>query len=114
MNKKIVNLTLPLVTEAVEDILVTYPKYPYQELFTPSGLRQELIAYVLSRIPNTFTVVEEKHSFSANPTQLLLDSKQQLQIENLIHIGIRDVLHLYSRKHYYIPSLDGSVSMTSN
>lgn len=43
MEKTLVNLTLAVVTEEVENILDSYPRYPYQEAFSPSGLRQDLI-----------------------------------------------------------------------
>jgi hypothetical protein len=40
MQKNLVNMTLALVAEEVEIILGSYPKYPYQEAFSPWGLRQ--------------------------------------------------------------------------
>lgn len=103
MNKQIINLTLPVVIEEIEHILVTYPRYPYQEAFSAAGLRQDLIAYVLSRVPNTYTVVEETQS-SSNPTLLpCYSSERLLDIEHWIHLGIRDVLHVYNRSNSYMP-----------
>ncbi len=38
MQKNLVNITLAVVTEEVEMILESYPKHPYQQAFSPSGL----------------------------------------------------------------------------
>ncbi|AFZ18846.1 hypothetical protein [Allocoleopsis franciscana] len=103
MSKQLVNLTLPVVTEEIENILETYPAHPYQQVFSAAGLRQDLIAYVLSRVPNTYTVIEETQS-SLNPTLLPhYSSERLLNIEHWIHLGIRDVLHVYNRSNCYMP-----------
>jgi len=104
MVKTLMNLTLPLVIEEIDKIVNTYPEYPYRIAFSPAGLRQDLLAYVLSRIPNTYTVVEET-SNSSNSTVIPRCSREQrLQIEHMIHLGIRDVLHVYNRPHFNMPS----------
>lgn len=53
----IINITLPVIIEKIKNILEIYPEYPYQQTFSSSGLRQDLIAYVLSRVSNTYTVL---------------------------------------------------------
>lgn len=103
MQKTLVNHTLSIVTEEVEIILESYPKYPYQQAFSPSGLRQDLIAYVLSRVPNTYTAIEASESVSNQTGQVRCSSEQLLHIENLIHTGIRDVLHSDRKRDYRVP-----------
>lgn len=103
MDKTLVNLTLGVVTEEVENILDSYPRYPYQEAFSPSGLRQDLIAYVLSRIPNTYTVIAPFDSLLNKNVQVRCSSEQLLHIENLIHTGISDVLHSYDKIDHRTP-----------
>lgn len=103
MQKTLVNLTLSVVTEEVEIILESYPKHPYQQAFSPSGLRQDLIAYVLSRVPNTYTAIEASESVSNQRVQVRCSSEQLLHIEKLIHTGIRDVLHSYHSIDYRVP-----------
>jgi hypothetical protein len=49
MNKQLINVTLSVVTEEIEHILETYPKYPYQQAFSAFELRQDLIAQDLRR-----------------------------------------------------------------
>jgi hypothetical protein len=114
MQKTLVNLTLIVVTEEIEIILESYPKHPYQQAFSPSGLRQDLIAYVLSRVPNTYTAIEASESVSKQAVQVRCSSEQLLNIENLIHTGIRDVLHSYHRIDYCLPKTVSSGAKVSN
>jgi hypothetical protein len=105
---------LIVVTEEIEIILESYPKHPYQQAFSPSGLRQDLIAYVLSRVPNTYTAIEASESVSKQAVQVRCSSEQLLNIENLIHTGIRDVLHSYHRIDYCLPKTVSSGAKVSN
>jgi hypothetical protein len=106
MSKQLINLTLSIVTEEIEHILETYPKYPYQQAFSASELRQDLIVYVLSRVPNQYAVVEE-NQFSLSPTLLSRHSSERLlNIEHWIHRGIRDVLHVHNKSNCYIAALN--------
>ena len=100
MHKNLVNITLVTVTEEVEIILESYPKYPYQEAFLPSGLRQDLIAYVLSRVPNKYIAIDSGESVWNHTVQVRCSSDQLLHIENLIHTGIRDLVHSYQKVDY--------------
>lgn len=97
MTKILVNITLAIVTEEIDNILETYPKYPYQEAFAPSGLRQDLIAYVLNHIPNKYRAIEESSVHSPQTIPLICSAEQQIHIENLIHRGINDVLEKYNK-----------------
>lgn len=97
MEKKLLNLTLPVVIEEIEAILETYPKYPYQQAFSLTELRQDLIAYVLSRVPNKYTVVEGTETLEKSILSLPYPSKMLLDIEHYIHLGIRDILHIYNQ-----------------
>ncbi|MEC4879993.1 MAG: hypothetical protein SAL70_01415 [Scytonema sp. PMC 1070.18] len=83
----VINLTHQSVVKEIESILDNYPYYPYQKAFTIPDLRQELISYVLSRIPCYHTMASENTDWlSYNlPRQPLA---QQLHLENLIHQGI--------------------------
>ncbi|WP_293128583.1 hypothetical protein [Microcoleus sp. bin38.metabat.b11b12b14.051] len=99
MPKNLVNITLGAVIEEVEMILESYPKYPYQQAFSHSGGRQDLIAYVLSRVPNKYMAIDSGES--ANQTvQFRCSSEQLMQIENLIHTGIGDLMHRYPKVDY--------------
>jgi hypothetical protein len=111
MSQQLLNLTLPVVIEEIEHILATYPKYPYQQAFSDSGLRQNLVAYVLKHVPNQYAVVEETQSYSNTQLLALCSSERLLNIEHWIHLGIRDLLHVYNRSNCYLPQ---TVSCTSS
>ena len=100
MQKYLVNITLIVVTEEVEIILESYPKYPCQQAFLPSGLRQDLIAYVLSRIPNRYSAIDYGESLSNQIVPVRCSSEQLLHIENLIHTGIRELFDSYQQINY--------------
>lgn len=103
MPKNLVNITLGVVTEEVEIILESYPKYPYQQAFSYSDLRQDLIAYVLSRVPNKYIAIDSGESVWNQTAQVRCSSEQLLHIENLIHTGIRDLVHRYQKIDYRVP-----------
>lgn len=91
MFKTVVNLTQQAVITEIENVLDTYPCHPYQRAFAISDLRQELIAYVLNRIPCVYHAVDsEQKTISFN--YQLPNVQQQLQLENLIHRGIYSIL----------------------
>lgn len=87
MAQKIINLTLPVVIQEIEDIFDDCFYHPYQQAFAIPELRQKLIAYVLSRIRNRYVVIEEQATISNN-----LCSQERLHIETVIQSGIRQVL----------------------
>jgi len=91
MSKTLVNITIPLVIQEMEDILVTYPHHPYQEAFAHPDFRQSLMAYVLNRIPNHYITVseEEKHTRLDYLHHL---AENSLHIEAIIHQGIEKIL----------------------
>ncbi|MFB2937445.1 hypothetical protein ACE1B6_19530 [Aerosakkonemataceae cyanobacterium BLCC-F154] len=99
MEKQLFNLTLPIVIEEIENILATYPISPYQKLFSVNGLRQDLVAYVLSRVPNKYAVLEATETFPHQSLFPPYSSKQLLYIEHYIHLGIRELFNLYSKNN---------------
>lgn len=94
--KTVVNLTQQSVIGEIESVLDTYPYHPYQQAFAIPDLRQELIAFVLSRIPCFYSAMSNgqipladaekgnllNYKFSRKPLE------QQLHLQNLIHQGI--------------------------
>jgi hypothetical protein len=70
-------------------LLHSYPYYPYQRAFSAPGLRQKLIAYVLSRVPSLYGVIEAQ---AAATEDLYCPPDQRQQIETLIHRGIQHLL----------------------
>ena len=92
MSHKLTNLTLPIVTQEIEDVLEEYPEHPYQSAFLMPELRQQLIAYVLSQMPNRYEVkgIEK----SSNNAQARHSSflQQRLRMGMIIRGGILHIL----------------------
>lgn len=65
MAHALVNLTLPVVMQEIEDVLDEYPEDPYQSAFSIPELRQKLIAQVLSHFPNPHVVEGRQEAFEA-------------------------------------------------
>lgn len=91
MSKKIVNLTSTVVAEEIETVLDTYPHHPYQQAFAIPDIRQKLTVYVLSRVRNLYTVVEEAQEISRSPN-LCNSLEQRSSIEPLVRHGIQHIL----------------------
>jgi hypothetical protein len=98
MSKTIVNLTLPIVIQEIEDILEKYPHSPYQETFANPNYKQTLVAYILSRVPNCYVTVEEERK--EEEVQLVSNKSdswrcsltEKLDMEMIIHQGIDKIM----------------------
>jgi hypothetical protein len=94
--KTVVNLTRESVIREIESVLDTYAYHPYQETFAIPELRQELIVFVISRIPCFYNVEFDREFPLQNIMKdCQIDQKfprspleQKLHIQNLIHQGI--------------------------
>lgn len=94
MSTKIINLTFSVVTASIEHILSNYPEEPYQKAFDRGILRQELIAYVLSRVPNKYIIQEEGKNMA--PIHSQISWEVQVPIELMVHQGIQEVFEEYA------------------
>ncbi|MBI4785315.1 MAG: hypothetical protein HY785_29005 [Oscillatoriophycideae cyanobacterium NC_groundwater_1537_Pr4_S-0.65um_50_18] len=95
MPKSVVNLTKLVVDAEIEQILDTCYHPPYRNIFATLELRQELVAYVLTRTRNVHITVEqgEESRLSVETMPYLTEAK--LQIEEFIHHGIHEILQRY-------------------
>ncbi|AUT01096.1 hypothetical protein CLI64_12165 [Nostoc sp. CENA543] len=92
----LVKLTQESVVGEIENVLDTYSYYPYQQAFAIPDLRQELITFVVNRIPcfhSAFSPAQpEAQSCDQDSVfnQKLPRSplEQKLHLQNLIHQGI--------------------------
>jgi hypothetical protein len=88
--KTVVKLTSQSVAGEIEKVLDTYAYNPYQQAFAIPDLRQELLDYVVSRIPSIDSdyVVEKgciNYKFPRNPLEV------ELHLQNLINQGIYSI-----------------------
>lgn len=56
----VVNLTQQSIVGEIESVLNTYPSHPYQQAFAIPDLRQELITFVLNRIPSFYSIMSDE------------------------------------------------------
>ena len=92
MSFDLINLTLPLVIQEIEDVLNEYPEHPYQSAFSIHEFRQKLIAHVLSQVPNQYAISGEQTS-ARKPSPLhssLL--AERMYLETIVRGGILHIL----------------------
>lgn len=93
MPQTIVNFALPVVTERIDEVLASYPVYPYQHAFSAPERRQKLAAYVLSRIPGYYVTMDQAAACSLESPRSCYTPEQHQQIEQLIRQGIEHLLN---------------------
>jgi len=91
MSHGLINLTLPVVIQEIEDVLNEYPEHPYQRVFSMPELRQKLIAYVLSQVPNRYVVEGMQETFIKPKVHPSARLQERLHMGTIIRGGI---LHL--------------------
>ncbi|MEH2381725.1 MAG: hypothetical protein V7K27_23035 [Nostoc sp.] len=92
MSHTLINLTLPIVIQEIENVLDEYPEHPYQLAFSIHELRQKLIAHILSHVPNRY-VVEGVQELSSTPkSRYSLPLQERIQIETVVHGSILHIL----------------------
>jgi len=105
----LINQTQSIIQRKINEVLETYPHHPYQQIFAHPDHRQELVAYVLNRIPSIYTSVDTTSpEFTlASPTAILVN------VETTIHRGISQLLRGQSLEHK-VPSISDPSLMASN
>nr|WP_228035796.1 late competence development ComFB family protein [Oculatella sp. LEGE 06141] len=83
---------MPIIAEAIEDVLEVYPQAAYRQMFASRDARQDLIAYVLSRFPSTYAVMEDELVLE-NITTPYCSQEQRMKLEALIHQAIQYYSH---------------------
>ena len=87
MSKTLFNVTMLLVQEETEDVLAEQPS-AVREAFVRNDLYQDLLAYVLSRVPNVYRAIDKGEETSIK-SQLITDSaRRKLDRETVICQGV--------------------------
>jgi hypothetical protein len=92
MSKTIVNQTLPLIMGEIEETLETFPHHPHQQLFANPDMRQDLLAYVLTRIQSNYIAVEEISYHKVKATSQRPSDELKSHMDDLIRQGIHEIL----------------------
>jgi hypothetical protein len=95
MAKTIVNLTLPIVIEEIEQVLDEVDNQFYRQTFSIPDLHQELVVYVLSRIRNRYSAVDQPEDAIAVAGSLSACVEERLKIDDLAFQGIHHILQLH-------------------
>lgn len=84
MTKTLINLTLAIVKEEAELLAEYCPNPIYQDVLGNPATKQELMTYVLSRVPNTYVLTAEPTTLSARGQT----TAYRLHIETLLKQGM--------------------------
>ncbi|BAU11637.1 hypothetical protein LEP3755_21370 [Leptolyngbya sp. NIES-3755] len=91
MSKTIVNLTQHSMMQAIERALEQCPHYPHQQAFAQPDLRQQLLVWVLNRVPNVF-MLHESPEATPMPSDPSNCREQQSCIDFVVRQGIQEIL----------------------
>jgi hypothetical protein len=89
MDMTLINLTLLKVNGEIENFLgKIYPVATYQKILRNPQLRQKLLAYILSRIPNRYAAFHSEKIISISPEPLSFSTGEKLEIKQLVQQGV--------------------------
>ena len=113
MTQAIVNITLPLIKNKTEEILRAYPRSPYQQLFSETAWYEQLVAYVVRRMPVEYIATENK-ACSVDMPATCFSQEQHQQVDRLINEGIQHLAsHYEARKDKIAANANDGVSSLS-
>lgn len=92
MSHGLINLTLPVVIQEIENVLDDYPKHPYQTAFAMPELYQKLLAHILSNVPNQYVVEEAKELVGKLKVRSSSPLQERLRMEMVIRASILHIL----------------------
>ena len=87
----LVNLTLPKVIRAIDEVLKDYPE-THQSAFEVHPIRQKLIAHILSLVPNDYTVEGEVGPFTNLNRVYMSPLAERLHLEMIVRGSILHIL----------------------
>lgn len=92
MSKTIINVTHYPIVQEIERVLEQYPDHPYQQAFAHPERHQQLVVWVLNRVPSVFVVAEETEDAIVHPDYAPYCSDQSSCMERVIREGIQEIL----------------------
>jgi hypothetical protein len=89
MDITIINMTFLKVNGELEKLSThIYPTSTYQKILRNPQLRQKLLAFVLSRIPNHYVAFSTDKIISISPESLNGNHSQRQELKKLIQQGV--------------------------
>jgi hypothetical protein len=92
MEKTIDALMLSVVNKSLNQVLETYPDYPYQKALNNPEFRRHLITRVLSQLSNWHPSEEQKEKAASSSDHLQLSPEDKIHIQNLIRQEIAYII----------------------
>lgn len=92
MSKILMNLTLPIIVEEINNVLATETYYSQYRIFSVPDLRQKLISYTLNHVRTRYReidrTVQSEQKLRSQPSSL----EEHLQIEAVVREGIQQLV----------------------
>ncbi|HEY9605585.1 MAG TPA: hypothetical protein V6C85_28535 [Allocoleopsis sp.] len=85
----------PAVSEAIDELLESYPEHPYKKIFAQPHLRRTLLANVMSQLPMESMESEPSQGRASKPLALSLSQEQQIVLKTLIR---QEIAYLIQQK----------------
>lgn len=85
----------PVVSEAIDELLESYPDHPYKKIFAQPNLRRTLLANVMSQLPVDSMEMEASPERASEPLALSLSQQQQIVLKTLIR---QEIAYLIQQK----------------
>lgn len=92
MSKTITNMIQYPILQEIERILELCPHHPHQQAFAHPDRHQQLVAWVLNRVPNVFIATEEGDEAAIHPNYAPYCSDQRSCLEYVVREGIQEIL----------------------
>lgn len=92
MEQTIDDLMLSAVNEILNQVLETYPDYPYQKALNNPELRRHLISRVLNQLSNWHPSEEPNRQAASHSEQLQLSPEEKIHIQNVIRQEIAYII----------------------
>ncbi|MEM1311231.1 MAG: hypothetical protein AAGF98_17350 [Cyanobacteria bacterium P01_H01_bin.153] len=107
MTQAIVNLTLPVITHKVKEILGNTPAKSHPLSTASSALEAKLVAYVLRRMPAFYVATDQSYHDSIDNPISCFSPAQQRQMDELIDEGLQ---HLMARRSTWETAVQDAAS----
>lgn len=95
MSEKIGHELEPLVSEAIDQLLDSYPDHPYKKIFAQPNLRRALMANVIGQLPIQSMESEPSQERASTPIALSISQEQELALKSLIR---QEIAYLIQQK----------------
>ena len=91
MANTLINIALPVVNEAIDDVLAAGPSASDPETFTGTDARDRIARFVLSRLPARYMTVADSECSLELPMNCY-SAEQHRHIRQLVREGIQKLL----------------------